>query len=213
MRLPWPWPERDAVAPLALQEENALSKAGFAEEALSNLEPVYRFALRLTGGSESDADNVVQETFIRAYRSWAQYERGTNCRAWLFTICRNEFLRMRTRASKKAEVAPLPSDSGAEALAAATLFEEAVTADPERAFFESLVDEEVTRAIDALPDEFREAVVLSDLNGLSYPEVAAVLEIPVGTVKSRLYRGRRLLQQSLYEYAVEMGYIRRGVLE
>ena len=79
--------------------------------------------------------------------------------------------------------------------------------DPEGAFFQSIVDEEILEAIDALPGEYRMAVVLSDLEDLSYNEIAEVMEIPVGTVKSRLFRGRRQLQQQLYEYAVEMGYI------
>jgi RNA polymerase sigma-70 factor (ECF subfamily) len=86
-------------------------------------------------------------------------------------------------------------------------------ADPEGHFYDSFVDEEVTRAIDELPEEYRTAVVLSDLHGLRYAEVAAVLEIPEGTVKSRLFRGRRILQKKLVDYALEMGYIKQPVVE
>jgi RNA polymerase sigma-70 factor, ECF subfamily len=175
------------------------------------MESVYRFALRLTGGNDAEADDLLQETFIRAYRSWETYTRGSQCRSWLFTICRNEFVRAHSRVSAQIDAVELTSTTDAEALATATVFQEAAMLDPEKAFFESMIDREVIAAIDALPVEFRETVVLSDLQGLSYPEVASILGVPVGTVKSRLYRARRLLQESLYEYAIETGYTsRRG---
>lgn len=188
--------------------EAAVSKPGFAEEALPHMEAVYRFALRLCRGREAEAEDLVQDTFVRAYRSWESYQPGTNCRSWLFTICRNQFLRQEERRGRRSEIPASEFDADVEALATTAVFNEVASADPERTFFDSFVDEEVMRAIDELPDPFREVVVLSDLEGLSYPELASVLDIPVGTVKSRLFRGRRILQQSLYEYALEMGYIR-----
>jgi RNA polymerase sigma-70 factor (ECF subfamily) len=150
----------------------------------------------------------VQETFLRAYRHWDTYEPGTSCRSWLFTICRNAFLRGEERRGRRREVLDSEIDFNAESLASTIELDGIREADPERAFFDSFVDEEVVAAIDRLPDDFRDAVVLSDVEGLSYQEVADVLGIPIGTVKSRLYRGRRLLGRALRSYAVDMGYIR-----
>lgn len=185
-----------------------IGKPGFAEEALPHMDAVYRFALRLAAGREDEAEDLVQETFLRAHRSWGTFTRGSNARAWLFTICRNVFLRGEERRGRRPEVPESEVDADVEALAATAAFSEVEAADPERSFFDSLVDGEVVRALDALSPAFREAVVLSDLEGLSYPEMAEVLGVPAGTVKSRLFRGRRLLQQALYGYALEMGYIR-----
>jgi RNA polymerase sigma-70 factor, ECF subfamily len=181
---------------------------GFVDEALPHLEAVYRFALRLTRGMRAEAEDLVQDTFLHAYRGWAGFRPGTNCRAWLYTICRNRFLRLRERDGRRPEIGAGEIDADVESLAATTLFGVVESADPERSFFASFVDEEVMHAIDSLPLAFREVVVLSDLEGLAYPEIAHVLGVPVGTVKSRLFRGRRRLQESLYEYALEMGYAR-----
>jgi RNA polymerase sigma-70 factor, ECF subfamily len=185
-----------------------LQKTGFEAEALPWLDAVYRFALRLAGGRESEAEDITQETFLRAYRSWDTFEPGTNARSWLFTICRNVFLRQQQLRARVPETANADLDADLEALAAIDVFHDTAF-DPEHRFFDTLVDEEVTRALDALPSEFREAVALSDVEGMGYNEIAAVLGIPKGTVKSRIFRGRRLLQQTLRAYAQEMGYIRR----
>jgi len=188
--------------------EPAISKPGFVEEALPHMDAVYRFALRLVRGRESEAEDLVQSTFLRAYRSWESYTPGTKVLSWLFTICRNQFLRAEERRGRRPEVTESEVEANVESLAATAVFSEVSSADPEKAFFDSFVDEEVLRAVDALPDPYREAVVLSDLEGLSYPELVEILQVPTGTVKSRLFRGRRLLQQALYDYALEMGYVR-----
>ncbi len=172
------------------------------------MDAVYRFALRLSRGREAEAEDLVQSTFLRGYRSWDTFAAGTNCRSWLFTICRNEHLRNEEKRGRRREVSANQIDADVESLAATAVFSEVESADPERSFFDSFVDEEVLRALDHLDEPFREAVILSDLEGLSYPEVGEVLGIPVGTVKSRLFRGRRILQQALYQYALEMGYVR-----
>jgi RNA polymerase sigma-70 factor (ECF subfamily) len=190
-----------------LPGDESAGRPGFAEEALPWMDAVYRFALRLSQGRESEADDLLQETFLRAYRSWDTFERGTQCRSWLFTICRNQFLKSRDRQSHKQEIAASQIDADVESLAATAVFSAIQNADPEKEFFDSFVDEEVMAAIDRLPDPFREAVVLSDLEGMAYSEVAEILGVPVGTVKSRIFRGRRILQEALYEYALEMGYV------
>jgi len=200
MRLPWKKrPKPDAPR----------RSAEFSDEALPHMESVYRYALRLARGREDQADDLVQDTFLHAFRAWDSYTPGTNCRAWLFTICRNLFLRGEERRGRRPEVTDSDIDADVEAMAVTAVFSEVAAADPEQAFFGSFIDEQVMRAVDGLPDPFREIVVLSDIEGLSYPELSVVLEVPPGTVKSRLFRGRRMLQQSLYEYALEMGYVRQ----
>jgi RNA polymerase sigma-70 factor, ECF subfamily len=185
-----------------------LRNTRFEAEALPWLDAVYRFALRLTGGIEAEAEDLTQETFLRAHRSWDTFEPGTNARSWLFTICRNVFLRQQQLRARLPESTNADLDTDLEAIAALDVFHDTAF-DPEQRFFESLVDEEVTRALDSLPTEFREAVALSDVEGLGYNEIAEVLGVPKGTVKSRIFRGRRLLQRLLRAYALEMGYIRR----
>jgi RNA polymerase sigma-70 factor (ECF subfamily) len=183
------------------------SKPGFAEEALPHLDAVYRFALRLAG-SPDEAEDLVQETFLRAYRSWDQFERGTKAKSWLFTICRNVFLRSRERAQRHDEIVSERADrAGPGPGPVNPVFVSALGSDPEGEFFASIVDDRILEAIEELPEEYRMAVVLSDVEGLPYAEIAEMLEVPVGTVKSRLFRGRRRLQEKLFDHAVEMGYL------
>jgi len=151
----------------------------------------------------------VQETFLRAFRSWDQYAPGTSCKSWLFTICRNVFLRQRERSKRHDEiltekVAEVPTSqiSRENPVFAASRDE-----DPEGDFFRGIVDDRILHAIGELQEEYRTAVVLSDIDGLSYQDISNVMEVPVGTVKSRLFRGRRQLQKKLYDYAVEEGFL------
>lgn len=176
-------------------------KEGFEQEALVHLDTLYRVALRLTGNA-ADAEDLVQETMLRAYRSWERYTLGTNAKGWLLTILRHLFINEYRRKSRHPETVDV------DTIEPFALFQEVQEEDPQGAFFDKIVDDEVLRAVDQLPEAFREAVTLSDVEGLSYEEVAKVLDVPVGTVKSRLYRGRRLLQAKLYDYAVSMGYIK-----
>ena len=176
-------------------------RAGFESEALVHLDMLYRVALRLAG-NPADAQDLVQETMLRAYRSWGQYTPGTNAKGWLLTILRNLFIneyRRRTRHPETVDV---------DTIEPFAVFPEIQDEDPQATFFDRIVDDEVLKALDDLPEVFREAVMLSDVEGLRYEEIANVLGVPVGTVKSRLFRGRRLLQSRLYDYAVSMGYIK-----
>ena len=172
--------------------------ASFEAEALPHLDLLYRVGLRLTGDPAA-AEDLVQDTVLKALRGWESFRPGSNARAWLVTILRNQFIngwrkRRRAPVSVDPESVPEPPDRN--------------DPDPEGRFFAELVDETVTDALDALPDDFREVVILSDLEGLPYAEVAEALGIPVGTVKSRLFRGRRILQGTLRRYAEETGVIR-----
>lgn len=196
-------------APASTPAGEASGEAGFAEEALPHLESVYRFALRLTRGDVAEAEDLVQDTYLRAYRGWKTYTRGTQCRSWLFTICRN--VAVRRGETRAAHLEHLATDLGVDdvtSLAGAELPDDAPGADPEAEFFEWMVDDEVRRAIDGLPTEYRDAVVLCDLEGFGYGEIAAMLGVAAGTIKSRIHRGRRLLQGVLHSYAVEIGHLR-----
>jgi len=188
--------------------EEPAQAADFHEEALPHMDAVFRFALRLAG-TRDRAEDLVQETFLRAFRSWDKYTPGTQCKSWLFTICRNVFLRQRERGQRHDEIVSENVDRSSGPFEVVNpVWVKAVKADPEGEFFDSIVDEVVLQRIQDLPEEYRTAVILSDLEGLSYQEIAEMTEVPVGTVKSRLFRGRRLLQVSLYDYAVSMGYIK-----
>ena len=192
-----------------MREEVEEARPGFEDEALPHLDAVYRFALRLSG-SEDEAHDLVQETFLRAYRSWDQYTRGTAAKSWLFTICRNVFLRRRERSKRHDEIVEENVHRSPTAGNPVNpVWVSVVEADPEGDFFESIVDERIIEAIQELPEEYRTAVVLSDVEGLPYAEIAELMGVPVGTVKSRLFRGRQKLQKVLYDYAVDEGYISR----
>jgi len=179
----------------------------FREEALPELDAVYQFALRLTRDTDRARD-LVQETFLRAWANWEKYTPGTRVKSWLFTICRNLFLRRDGRSRRHDELVREISDQDPRGVSReATVFMAAADRDPEGTFWARIVDETILREIEALPTEFREAVVLSDMEGLAYQEIAEVLDVPVGTVKSRLFRGRRILQARLYDHAVAEGII------
>ena len=176
-------------------------RAHFEREALVHLDTLYRVALRLSG-SPADADDLVQETMLKAYRSWDQYQPGTNAKGWLLTILRNSFINEYRRRSRHPETVDVDT---IEPFAVLTEEQEE---DAQGRFFDQIVDDEVQQAIDNLPETFREALVLSDVEGMSYQEISSILGVPVGTVKSRLFRARRMLRAKLYQYAVEMGYIK-----
>ena len=175
----------------------------FEREALAHLDALYGFALKLAR-SRDDAEDLVSDTVLRALERWEQYRLGTNIRAWLFTILYRVFVSRRRRIDAR----EVPAGDGTDGR---PRHEAVGEADPEGRFYDSFLDEEVTRAIDALPEEYRSAVVLSDLHELRYAEIAEILGVPEGTVKSRLFRGRRILQRKLAGYAVDMGYVSPAV--
>ncbi|HUF29193.1 MAG TPA: sigma-70 family RNA polymerase sigma factor [Gemmatimonadaceae bacterium] len=194
------WGEEAQVKTVATDDERAGARRAFEAEALEQLDALYSFALKLTR-DRADAEDLVSDTLLRAFDRWEQYRLGSNIRAWLFTIQYHTFVSRKRRVMSR-EVSLTPDGDDRAPL------DVVGEADPESRFFDGFLDDEITRAIDALPDEYRTAVVLSDLHELRYAEIAEILDVPEGTVKSRLFRGRRLLQRALVGYAVDMGYIK-----
>lgn len=184
----------------AADDMREVRRAQFEREALAQLDALYSFGLKLSR-SRDDAEDLVHDTMLRAFERWEQYRLGTNIRAWLFTILYHAFVSKKRRIDAR-EVPQLDEPDGW------TGYEAVGEADPEGAFYDSFLDEQIVEAITRLPDEYRAALVLSDLHGMRYAEIARILGVPEGTVKSRLFRGRRILQKSLREYAVTMGYLK-----
>ena len=189
-------PAADMTASLTRAER----RAQFEREALVHLDALYSFGLKLTRARD-DAEDLVSDTILRAFDRWEQYQLGTNVRAWLFTILYHTFVSRKRRIDAREVQLPDEPESW-------SAYEAVGESDPEGKFYDSFIDEEVTREIDRLPEDYRMAVVLSDIQGLRYAEIAEILGIPEGTVKSRLFRGRRILQKRLVDYAVEMGYVK-----
>lgn len=172
----------------------------FETEALPLLPELVRFARSLTR-DDAAADDLVQDTMLMAFRRWAQYRPGSDCRAWLFTICRHRFYRVSSREQRQVPV----ETPELETLASVHLHVQAAEQGLGDAFERADVVAAVESAMAALPDPFREVAVLIDLHDFAYEEAASVLEIPVGTVRSRLFRARRMLQEQLLAHAADLG--------
>jgi RNA polymerase sigma-70 factor (ECF subfamily) len=182
-------------------------KARFTEGALPLLDSLYASALRMTR-NPADAEDLVQETMLRAYRSFDRFEPGTNLKAWMFRIMTNAYIN--TYRKKQRE----PKKVSAEEVEDFDLYQQLKDHDdqfsrtPERIVLDSLVDSDIIDAIDDLPEQFRLAVVLSDVEGFSYAEMAEIMDVPLGTVMSRLHRGRKALQKRLWDLARDRGIVR-----
>lgn len=172
----------------------------FARDAIPWMDDVYRFALSLTR-DPADAQDIVQETYLRAYRSWHTFEPDSDCRRWLFTICRNAFLRSRHRARHEVDV----NDGDAESLAAAREHRAMIEDGTDRLLATLDLGPALDRALDSLDDPFRATVELVDIEDQSYEAAAAILGVPIGTVRSRLFRARRQLQEQLRLHALDAG--------
>ena len=185
-------------APSAAPTENDLR---FEAEALPWMDDVYRFALSLTRDA-SDADDVVQETYLRAYRSWHTFEPGSDARRWLFTITRNVFLRSRERERRLVDL----DDGDVEALNTFAAHGQMVRDGTDQILSRIDLAPALRRALDDLDEPFKSAVLLVDLEDQSYEAAAEILGVPIGTVRSRLFRGRRILQDKLLTYARDAGF-------
>ena len=185
------------------ESQNKLYKE-FEQEALPHMDALYNFALRMTGDGD-DANDLVQDTFLKAFRFFDKFEKGTNCKAWLFRSMKNTFInsyRKKTKEPDKVDyedvekfyetVKPSSTDS----------------AHLEKEIYDNLLDDEITSAIASLPDDFKTVIILSDIEGFTYDEIADFVDCPVGTVRSRLHRARKMLFAKLYKYANEKGYVK-----
>ena len=180
------------------------SRADFEREALPHLQSLYSAAVRLTR-NERDAEDLVQDTLLRAYRFFDSFEAGTNCKAWLFRILTNAFCNRYREREREQEILTEAKSSDANVEQFFAGVERG--RDVETALLGRLVSEDVERALAEIPQDFRMAVILADLEDFSYKEIADIMECPAGTVMSRLYRGRKLLQRILFDYAVEQGIV------
>jgi len=194
---------------LNLQQSDR-TRREFEGLALEHVDPLYSAALRLTK-NERDAEDLVQDTFLRAFRFFDKFERGTNIKAWLFKILTNTFINRYRRKVKERTVVEGAAREGQNERFVARDANES-SSNPEQYLFDRLLSDDVLRAIDGLPIDFRLVVILADLQEFSYKEIAEILDCPVGTVMSRLYRGRKLLQKQLVGYALESGVISAGTV-
>ena len=188
----------ETSAPTASPTENDLR---FEAEALPWMDDVYRFALSLTRDA-ADADDVVQETYLRAYRSWHTFQPGSDARRWLFTITRNVFLRARERDRRLVDL----EDGDIESLNTFVAHGEMVRDGSDQILSRIDLAPALRRALDELDEPFKSAVILVDLEDQSYEAAAEILGVPIGTVRSRLFRGRRVLQDKLITYARDAGF-------
>jgi RNA polymerase sigma-70 factor (ECF subfamily) len=172
------------------------TQTDFEREVMPHLQALYGVALRMAK-SEGDAEDLVQEAMLRAYRFWDGFEAGSNCRAWLMRILTNVFRNRYRERVREQEIL------GEAETCTANLgqFQGRAPRDAESALFGRMLSRDVERALATLPPEFRLPVILADLEDLSYKEIADIMECPAGTVMSRLYRGRRMLQKQLADYA------------
>ena len=180
----------------------------FEEVALPQLDALYNLALKLTRNPR-DSEDLVQETFLRAYRFFDSYKPGTHIKAWLFRILRNTFInRYRAAKIRPDEVDFSKIEAVYERVVSEGFLQEKQPRSPEDLIMEGVLDGEVQEAIRSLPEEYRSVVVLGLIEDMSYKEIAAALSIPLGTVMSRLHRGRKLLQSSLLDFARRKGIVR-----
>ena len=182
-------------------------RAEFERQALVHTDALFGAAYRLTRNAR-DAEDLVQESLLRAYRFWDSFQQDSNCKAWLLRIVTNTFINEYQRRKRGREVLDAANAEQHATDGVLVHVEAAAQQSPERLLVDRSVSDDVQRALDALPDDFRTAVVLCDVQGLSYKEIAEIMQTPVGTVMSRLFRGRKLLAAALRGFAVEHGYVR-----
>jgi RNA polymerase sigma-70 factor (ECF subfamily) len=188
------------------------TREDFTHDAMQHAPQLFSTAMRMTR-NRSDAEDLVQETFIKAWRSFATYQQGTNLRAWLFRIMTNTYINKYNSHQRK------PTETELDDVEELFLYKRLGAVDQsqlsqsaEDQMLSLFTDDEVKKALEELPDQFRIPVLMSDVEGFSYKEIAEILEIPLGTVMSRLHRGRKSMQKMLYEYAKKRGLINEALL-
>lgn len=185
-----------------LSREEKKKQDDFHGEMLPHLDALYNFALHLSSDHE-DAEDLVQDTMVKAYRFFHSYEKGTNAKAWLFRILKNSFINRYRKVSKQPnkvdydEISPFYESIRSE---------QSETTDMEELMYREMLGDEVTIALQKLPEDFRSVVILCDIDGFTYEEIANMLDVPIGTIRSRLHRGRNLLRSILSQYADSQGF-------
>jgi RNA polymerase sigma-70 factor, ECF subfamily len=182
-------------------------QANFADDAMQYTKQLYAAAMRMTR-NPADAEDLVQETFLKAYRAYDSFTAGTNLKAWLYRILTNTYINKYRKASRRPDEVDLGNVEDLY-LYRRIGSEESVEASrtTEERVLDGLVESDIKKAVEALPENFRIPVLLADLEGLSYQEIADILEIPIGTVMSRLHRGRKAMQKALWEFASKRGLL------
>src|SRR3954471_240471 len=184
-------------------------RARFADLAMEHMDSLYAGALRMTR-NPADAEDLVQETYLKAYRGFEGFEQGTNLKAWLFRILTNTYINRYRQQKRRPEETDLADVEDFYLYRRLGGIDEArISKSAEDTLLELFTDDEVKDALESLPETFRMAVLLADVEGFSYKEIAEILDIPIGTVMSRLHRGRKALQKRLYEFAVDRGLVDR----
>lgn len=183
-------------------------KQNFEREVMPFIESLYSTALRMVSNPQ-DAEDLVQETYMKAFKYYDKYKQGTNLKAWLFKILKNTFInfyRKRKKTPYQFEISEF--ENSIEDLASSDTNKAPILYKDEDKEFFSEMDQEVKLALDSLPKEYRIVITMSDIDGKSYKEIAQILNLPLGTVMSRLYRGRKSLESALFKYASKFGYIK-----
>jgi len=185
-----------------LTRQELKKQEDFNDEIIPHLDALYNFGLRLTA-DPNDAEDLVQDTIVKAYRFFSSYEKGTNAKAWLFRILKNSYINNYRKKSKK------PSEVDYDEVASfyeSIRAERTETSDLEDKMFRELIDDDLSKALNSIPEDFRTVVLLCDVEDFTYEEIANMLDVPIGTIRSRLHRGRNLLKAQLMDYAEKRGY-------
>jgi RNA polymerase sigma-70 factor, ECF subfamily len=189
-----------------LTGKNSTTMHNFESEALVHMNALYNTALKLTH-HEDDARDLVQDSYLKAYRFFHQYQPGTSCKAWLFKIMKNTFINNYRKKVREPDMVDFHAVEPFLELIRDN--DAAMVSDLESRILDKFVGDDVNRALERLPSDFRLAIMLTDMEGFSYEEVSDIMGCPIGTVRSRLSRGRKMLQAALYQYAVQEGYIKK----
>ncbi len=183
-------------------EPNIDKEQLFEDELLPHADALYNFAYHLTY-NEADANDLVQDTFLKAFRFLNSYDSGTNAKAWLFRILKNGFIneyRKKKKEPNKVDYEDIVAYQDADDDAGTATY------DLREDIFDGMMGDEITIALNKLPIDFKTVILLCDIEGFSYEEIAKIIDIPIGTVRSRLHRARNMLKESLKEYAIQMGF-------
>ncbi|HEX2866318.1 MAG TPA: sigma-70 family RNA polymerase sigma factor [Ignavibacteriales bacterium] len=194
-----------SIANLNVSPDDRQKYIDFEREALPHMNALYNFALRMTGNSD-DADDLVQETLLKAFRFFDKFEKGTNCKAWLFRILKNSYINDYRKHSKEpSKVDYEDIENFYENIKSSDVKSDHLVED----VYNNLLDDDISSAISSLPEDFRTVIILSDIEGFTYEEIADFVDCPIGTVRSRLHRARKMLFVRLNKYAQERGYVKK----